>query len=146
MATQYASHIQVSSCIDRADFDVYCSDMSKGKSRAVTSKAAASRLPCRICSHCDVDRANLERLLKNEDTSGGHGGPQTIGEGYGWGKLAPHLDSLAICSRPDRKNPMLVYKVDTDPCPYFSEDRGRILLPDDRRIVSAVPKNWIKNN
>lgn len=98
------------------------------------------RLPCRVCSWCDVQRSNLDELLKHEDTSGGKTGKQrTIGEGYGWDKFAIDLDKLAICSRPDRKAPMLVYKTDTDPCPYFSEDRGRMLLPDDRRIIVTVP-------
>jgi hypothetical protein len=102
--------------------------------------APTPRLPCRVCSRCDVQRSNLDALLKDEDTSGGKGGKErTIGEGYGWGQFAIELDKLAICSRPDRKTPMLVYKTDTDECPYFSEDRGRMLLPDDRKIIVTVP-------
>lgn len=99
------------------------------------------RLPCRVCFHCDVQRSNLDELLKHEDTSGGKGGKErTIGEGYGWGKMAVDLEHLAICSRPDRRTPMLVYKTDTDVCPFFSEDRGRLLLADDRKIIVSVPR------
>jgi len=100
------------------------------------------RLPCRVCCHCDVQRSNLDELLKHEDTSGGKTGKKrTIGEGYGWGKFAIELEKLAICTRPDRKSPMIVYKTDTDACPYFVEDRGRMLLPDDRKIIVTVPSS-----
>ncbi len=105
--------------------------------------APAVRLPCRVCSYCDVQRSNLDELLKNEDTSGGKSGKRrTIGEGYGWDKFAVDLEQLAICTRPDRTAPMLVFKSDTDACLYFSEDRGRLLLPDDRKIVVTVPDTF----
>jgi hypothetical protein len=106
----------------------------------VPHPAPGVRLPCRVCSRCDVQRSNLDELLKDEDTSGGRSGKKrTIGEGYGWGQFAIDLEQLAICARPDHKGPMLVFKTDTDPCPYFSEDRGRLLLADDRKIIVSVP-------